>query len=242
MTFDAAVGDRYHLVVDGGPALLDPHCLDLDWQDGQPVSVVRDAWEPRPRGGADHRDAGDLRGPRAWLQPDIRRDDRATRSHRRARRRRHRADAGPPVRSVGQLLGLHATGVGRGAPAVRDARGAGRPRGRGARAGHARVDRRRVQPHRRGRRDAADPLASRARRRQRLPPPARRDVRRRQRVRQRHRPGRHQRPPAGARSARPLRRPRHRRVPLRPRLAADPRRRWTDRADHRLGVRPRRHA
>jgi len=49
--FDAAVGDRYHLVADDGPALLDPHCLDLDWLDGEPVSVVRDMWERRERGG-----------------------------------------------------------------------------------------------------------------------------------------------------------------------------------------------
>ncbi len=188
------------------------------------------------------RDAGDLRGPCAWLQPHVCRDGRTARPHRRARRRRHRADAGPPVRSVGQLLGLHAAGVGRGAPAVRDARGAGRPRRRGARAGHARVARRRVQPHRRGRRDAADPLASWARRRQRLPPPT---------------PTARTSTTAGAAttSTRPTptsaawsskrstaRRPRHRRVPLRPRLAADPRRRRTGRADHRLGVRPRRHA
>lgn len=49
-TFDAEVGDRYHLVVDGATALLDPHCLDLDWVDGEPVSVVRDPWERRPQG------------------------------------------------------------------------------------------------------------------------------------------------------------------------------------------------
>ena len=49
-TFPAAVGDRYHLVADGGPALLDPHGLDLDWVDGEPVSVVRELWERRPQG------------------------------------------------------------------------------------------------------------------------------------------------------------------------------------------------
>src|SRR4051794_4288639 len=49
-TFDAAVGEAYQLVVDGGPALLDPHCLDLAWVDGEPVSIVREPWEPRPRG------------------------------------------------------------------------------------------------------------------------------------------------------------------------------------------------
>ncbi|MFT3853219.1 MAG: alpha-amylase family glycosyl hydrolase [Ilumatobacteraceae bacterium] len=49
-TFDAAVGDRYSLVVDGGPLLLDPHCLDVDWMDGEPVSVVRDPWARREQG------------------------------------------------------------------------------------------------------------------------------------------------------------------------------------------------
>jgi isoamylase len=49
-TFAGAVGDRYWLIVDGGPPLLDPHCLDLDWVDGAPVSVVGEPWVRRPQG------------------------------------------------------------------------------------------------------------------------------------------------------------------------------------------------
>ena len=49
-TYVAATGDRYWLIVDGRGPLLDPHCLDLAWVDGEPVSVVRDPWPRHPQG------------------------------------------------------------------------------------------------------------------------------------------------------------------------------------------------
>ena len=49
-SYVAAAGDRYWLIVDGVGPLLDPHCLDLDWVDGEPVSVVRDPWGRHPQG------------------------------------------------------------------------------------------------------------------------------------------------------------------------------------------------
>ena len=103
-----------------------------------------------------------------------------------------------------QLLGVHAAGVGRRAPAVcsrRRCAGASWPTLVAAAHahGHRGVARRRVQPHRRGRRDHADAVAARPRRRQRLPSSRRRLVQRRQWLRQRRQPGRPARSAAGDR-------------------------------------------
>jgi isoamylase len=49
-TFEAEVGDRYWLTVDGIAPLLDPHCLDLVWTSDGPCSVVRDPWPRRAQG------------------------------------------------------------------------------------------------------------------------------------------------------------------------------------------------
>ena len=45
-----ATGDLYWIVVDGGPPLLDPSCLDLELTPEGPRSVVRDRWPRRPAG------------------------------------------------------------------------------------------------------------------------------------------------------------------------------------------------
>ncbi len=46
----ASVGDQYWLVVDGGPPLLDPSCLDLEMTPDGPRSIVRDRWGCHPQG------------------------------------------------------------------------------------------------------------------------------------------------------------------------------------------------
>mgnify|MGYP000881496406 CR=1 FL=1 len=45
-----ATGDHYWIVVDGGPPLLDPSCLDLELTEAGPRSVVRDRWPRHPMG------------------------------------------------------------------------------------------------------------------------------------------------------------------------------------------------
>ncbi len=50
--FHAEPGDLYWLVVDDGPALLDPSCHDLALTAEGPRSVMREPWEPRPAGRA----------------------------------------------------------------------------------------------------------------------------------------------------------------------------------------------
>lgn len=46
----AEVGDHYWSVVDGGPPLLDPSCLDMEITADGPRSVVRDPWPRAARG------------------------------------------------------------------------------------------------------------------------------------------------------------------------------------------------
>jgi len=43
-------GDRYALSVNGGPPVLDPHCLDLEMTADGPRSVLRAPWPVRPQG------------------------------------------------------------------------------------------------------------------------------------------------------------------------------------------------
>ena len=153
--------------------------------------------------------------------------DRRARPHRRPRLHRRRAAPGAPERPAGgQLLGLHAAGVRRRAPAVRRRR---RRRRRAGRADRRRprprprgVDRRRLQPHDGDPRRRPDVQPPWTRRRRLLPPHRRRLVRRDDRVRQRHRHLVARRPGPDRHVARPLRRSRCRRLPLRPRPGAQP--------------------
>ena len=46
----AGIGDQYWIVVDGGPPLLDPHCLDVLVTPAGPRSVVREPWPRYPQG------------------------------------------------------------------------------------------------------------------------------------------------------------------------------------------------
>ncbi|MCB0982182.1 MAG: hypothetical protein H6513_00845 [Acidimicrobiaceae bacterium] len=46
---DAADGDRYWLLVDDGPPLLDPHCRDVELTADGPRSVFRAPWGPAPQ-------------------------------------------------------------------------------------------------------------------------------------------------------------------------------------------------
>jgi glycogen operon protein len=46
----AVVGDRYWIVADGGPPLLDPSCLDMEITPDGPRSLVREPWARRPQG------------------------------------------------------------------------------------------------------------------------------------------------------------------------------------------------
>lgn len=49
-TIEADPGDLYWIVVDDGPPLLDPSCLDLAMTPDGPRSVVRDPWSMHPKG------------------------------------------------------------------------------------------------------------------------------------------------------------------------------------------------
>ena len=175
---EADDGDAYWFVVDGVGPLLDPDAMDVDLTPTGPRSVIRTRWPKQPSLGHHHDDPVvyelHVRGFGRTFAGCVGR----LAVPRRPRRQRDRADAGAPVRPERQLLGLHAAGVGRGAPAVRRGR---RCPGRAGRAGRGRararargVARCRLQPHRRRRRDDADAVAARPRRRQRLPASRRR--------------------------------------------------------------------
>ena len=190
------LGDGYWLVVDGVGAVARP-ALPRPRLGGRRAafSVVRDPW-PSSRGRAAA--VAPSVGPVIYeahvrgFNRTFAGHDRAARPHRRSRRRRDRADAGAPVRHRRQLLGVHAAGVGRGAPAVRrtaPTRPASSPTSSPPRTSAGCEVWLDVVFNHTGEGDATMPTlyAARARRRQRVPPSTRRHVHRRQRLRQRHR-------------------------------------------------------
>ena len=116
---EADDGDMYWFVADGVGPLLDPDAMDVVMTADGPRSVVRTTWPKQPSLGMHHHDPIvyelHVRGFAKTFAGCI---DRL-RISRRPRGQRHRTDAGAPLRSRRQLLGLHAAGLGSGSQAVR---------------------------------------------------------------------------------------------------------------------------